>query len=151
MFVKKQGVRQTRKQNKVDKKMRVIDISKTLAKNGHVLTGRSALALRTNWVSSDPRVIMEIYNGSKDIYCDPRWLIPEQNPDIDTLPNKIKIASINQAICHSLVYDYDDTFIDEMLESMDDRTMENFLNWLEQNDSHKDAVLEKLTKYSMNG
>lgn len=129
--------------------MRVIDISRILAENGHVLTGRSALALRTNWVSSDPRVIMEIYHGNEDIYCDPRWLISEPNPDIDTLPNGTKIASINQAICHSLMYDYDDSFIDEMLESMDDSAMSSFLNWLEKNNSHKNAVLGKFSKYNI--
>lgn len=122
----------------------LIDLTDCLSKN-NILTGRSALAYRDFGCSSDPRVIMTIYNGKGDIYSEPRWLIPKDDDFEFEIYNNKKIATINQALYHTFIYCYDDSVFDEIFDVISDDDLMNFKNWLKIKNISKEN-LEKINK-----
>ena len=109
----------------------LIDLTDCLSKN-NILTGRSALAYRDFGCSSDPRVIMTIYNVKEDIYSEPRWLIPKDDSFEFEIYNSRKIATINQALYHTFIYCYDDSVFDEIFDILTDEDLDNFKIWLKE-------------------
>ena len=98
---------------------------------GEILTGRSALGYYNIGCSIDPRVIMIVSNISKEIYFEPLYIIPkEKNFEYNIIENNYKIASLNQAIYHTILYDYDDSCVFELSESLSDIQISDFIKWL---------------------
>lgn len=123
--------------------MQIIDLTNSLAKK-NILTGRSALAFRNFGCSSDPRVIMHVYNGKEDIYSEPRWFIPAENGFETEVLNGVKIATLNQSLYHALQYNYDDSLVEEINDLLTDEELEDFLNWMNIKRSDNALANEKI-------
>lgn len=119
--------------------MEIIDLTNCLSKH-NILTGRSALSYRNFGCSSDPRVIMSVYDGDKDIYFEPRWLIPKENNFEIEIYNGRKIATINQALYHTFIYNYDDSVFDEIFDILTEKELNEFKIWLYKNVKDKDKI-----------
>lgn len=129
------------------KNMLIKDLTLQSLYSGEILTGRSALGYYNIGCSIDPRVIMVACNIQKEIYFEPLYIIPKEKTfEFNIVENKYKIASINQAIYHAILYDYDDSSIFELSESLSDNQINNFITWLKKNKLY-DKIKNKLYYY----
>ena len=129
--------------------MIIANLTNSSLKNGEILTGRSALSYYNLGCSCDPRVIMVIGDVDHDIYYEPLWVIPrEDNFEFAILDNGYRIATVNQALYHTFLYDYDYSCIYELLETIDEEMLNNFIIWLQETDRYN-SISDKLESYEI--
>lgn len=107
------------------------DITHSLIKSGVILTGRSALDKYGLYCSGDPLCIMIISkNIHDDFYCQPIWTIPLEDESQIVDFSGIKMMSFNYSLYNLFKYEYDDSVLFEVLDSLDNNEIIDFINWM---------------------